>query len=102
MVRGLFPSAEQDAILALVERSVVFVTPTNVAETLDRESSDGAAWDLANLFLGSVGADQLGPDAPSLLGVSQQTTCYVTPAYFDEDEPFADFVVHEVARVFYN
>ena len=30
------------------------------------------------------------------------TTCYVSTAYFDEDDPFADFVVHEAAYIFHN
>ncbi|MEQ1564798.1 MAG: hypothetical protein ABMA64_04085 [Myxococcota bacterium] len=102
MVRGLFPRAEQDHVLALVERSVVFLTPDTVERVLRDESFDHDAWHLANLYLHSVGAPLLGPDAPRLLGLSQETTCYVTPGYFDDDSPFADFVVHEVAHIFHN
>src|SRR6185295_7759090 len=33
---------------------------------------------------------------------SEATTCYVSPDYFADDDPFADFVVHEVAHIFHN
>lgn len=34
LVRGLFPQAEQRAVLSLVESSVVFVTPGNISSVL--------------------------------------------------------------------
>ena len=102
MVRGLFPAAEQERVLALVEGSVHFVGPDNITELLQRAPFDGTAWDLANLYLGSVGAELLGPRATEALGMSQEATCYVTPTYLDEDPPFADYVVHEVAHIFHN
>lgn len=102
MVRGLFPRAEQDAVLALVERSVVFLSHDNIGRVLEEQSFDESAWGLANLYLGDVGAELLGPEAPAALGMSEGTTCYVTPAALDEDQPFADYVVHEVAHIFHN
>jgi hypothetical protein len=36
------------------------------------------------------------------VGLSESTTCYVSPAYFAADDPFADFVVHEAAHIFHN
>ena len=102
MVRGLFPRAEQDAVMALVERSVVFLAPSNIEEALREARWPRSAWDLANLYLGAIGADLLADDAPQILGISEETTCYVSPAYFDEEDPFADFVVHEVAHIFHN
>ncbi len=102
MVRGLFPRAEQDAVTALIERSVVFLTPSNIEEALREARFPRSAWDLANLYLGAVGADLLADDAPQILGISEETTCYVSPAYFDEEDTFADFVVHEVAHIFHN
>ncbi len=36
------------------------------------------------------------------MGVSQETTCYVSPEYFGENDPFADFIVHEAAHIFHN
>ena len=44
----------------------------------------------------------LGPEAPSLLGLSQETTCYVSADYFADDARFADYVIHEAAHVFHN
>ena len=103
MVRGLFPRAEQDAVLALVERSVVFLTPDNIDEILHKEMRwPGSAWTIANLYLGGIDAELLSEEAPRLVGFSQEATCYVSPAYFAEEDPFADFVVHEVAHIFHN
>jgi len=34
--------------------------------------------------------------------MSEETTCYVSPQYFAEADPFADFIVHEVAHIFHN
>ncbi|MCP3169947.1 hypothetical protein [Myxococcus qinghaiensis] len=102
MVRGLFPASEQGAVLSLLEKSVVFLTPANIAQVLLESSWLSTAWDLANLYLLSVGAELLGPEAPQLLGLSEHTTCYVSLAYFDEASPFADYLVHEAAHVFHN
>jgi hypothetical protein len=63
---------------------------------------DRSAWDLANLYLLSVGAKLLGKKGARIVGLSEETTCYVSPEYFAEDEPFADFIVHEAAHIFHN
>ena len=102
MVRGLFPKVEQDLVLGMLERSVIFVTGANIESLLLERSFDGSAWTLANLYLASVGAELLGEDAPRLVGVSEETTCYVSPEYFSQDDPFADFIVHEAAHIFHN
>ena len=34
MIRGLFPHAEREAVMTLLERSVVFLTPSNIEEVL--------------------------------------------------------------------
>jgi hypothetical protein len=102
MVRGLFPRAEQGAVLSTIEQSVVFVTGANVEPLLIEHGYDYSAWTLANLYLASVGAELLGEDAPRLVGLSEETTCYVSPDYFAEDDPFADFIVHEAAHIFHN
>lgn len=102
MVRGLFPRGEQDRVLATLERSAVFLTAANVDDVLMTARWDKTAWDLANLYLASVGAELLGEDAPQIVGLSEETTFYVSLEYFDEDDPFADFVVHEAADVFHN
>src|ERR1019366_9093551 len=102
MVRGLFLRSEQEAVLAAIEQSVVFLTSANVEPLLFKQSFDGSAWTLANLYLASVGARLLGEDAPLLVGLSEENTCFVSPEYFAEDDPFADFIVHEVAHIFHN
>jgi hypothetical protein len=102
MVRGLFPRAEQDVVLAVLEKSVVFLTGANIEALLLEHGFDHSAWALANLYLASLGADLLGDEAPRLVGVSEETTCYVSPEYFAEDDPFADFIVREAAHVFHN
>ncbi len=84
MVRGLFTKAEQDLVLAMLERSVIFVTGANIESLLLECSFDGSAWTLANLYLASVGAELLGEDAPCLVGVSEETT------------------FHEAAHIFHN
>lgn len=102
MVRGLFPRVEHDIVLELVEESVVFLAPANIQSVLLDCDWLSSAWNVANLYLGSIGAQLLGEDAPRIVGMSQHATCYVSPAYFADDDPFADFVVHEVAHIFHN
>jgi hypothetical protein len=102
MVRGLFPRAEQDAVLTMLERSVVFLTSANIEPLLSECSFDASAWTLANPYLASVGGELLGEDAPRLVGLSEETTCYVSLEYFSQDDPFADFIVHEAAHIFHN
>ena len=102
MVRGLFPKAEQDTVLSLLERSVVFLTSETIGPTLLGCEWLSSAWKLANLYLGSVGAELLGQDAPELVGYSEDTTCFVSLDYFRHEDPFADFVVHEIAHIFHN
>jgi hypothetical protein len=102
MVRGLFRRDEQKAVLAVLEKSVVFLTTENIEQVLLGCTWPHSAWDLANLYLGSVDAPLLGPDAPKIVGLSEETTCYVSLAYFADADPFADFVVHEAAHIFHN
>jgi len=102
MVHGLFPRAEQEAVLATLEQSVVFITSANIEQLLQGCSFDSTAWTLANLYLAGLGAELLAEDAPRLVGLSEEITCYVSPEYFAEDDPFADFIVHEVAHVYHN
>ena len=102
MVRGLFPNAEQDAMLRVLERSVVFLIPERIESILLGCTWLKTAWDLANLYLGSLGAELLAEDAPSIVGLSEETTCFVSLDYFTETNRFADFIVHEAAHVFHN
>ena len=102
MVRGLFPRAEQAAVLTTLAQSVVFLTSANIENLLIECSFDHTEWMLANLYLASIGAELLGADAPHLAGLSEETTCYVSAEYFSEDDPFADYIVHEAAHIFHN
>jgi len=102
MVRGLFRRREQEPVLNVLERSVIFLTPANIASILGEERWLHTAWGLANLFLGSIGAELLSPDAPSIVGLSEETTCYVSLEYFAHRDRFADFIVHEAAHIFHN
>lgn len=102
LVHGLFPQVEREAVIATLEKSVVFLTNESIERILLGQRWLRTAWDLANLFLGSVEADLLGPKAPAILGLSQETTCYVSAAYFSESEKMEDFVIHEAAHIFHN
>ena len=102
MVRGLFPKSEQDAVLRLLEQSIVIVTPANVEQILVETQWDHSAWVLANLYLGSIDAPPLSPEEGRLLGISEETTCYLSLDYLKHDDPLADYLVHEAAHVFHN
>lgn len=103
MVRGLFPRGELDLVLPVLLRSVVFLAPQNIEPVLLLGCAwPRTAWELANLYLGSLGAQLLSDEAPEVVGLSQATSCYVSFRYFDEQDPFTDFVVHEAAHVFHN
>jgi hypothetical protein len=102
MVRGLFHGTEQETVIAVLERSVVFLVPDTIEQVLRGQNWPRSAWDLANIFLGSFGAKLLSPNAPRVVGLSEETTCYVSMEYFATRQRFADFVVHEAAHVFHN
>ena len=102
MVHGLFPQIEREAVLCTLEKSVVFLTNESIERVLLGQSWLRTAWDLANLFLGSMDAELLGPEAPRILGLSQETTCYVSAEYFSERRKMEDFVIHEAAHIFHN
>ena len=102
MVRGLFPAREQEIVLRVLERSIVFLTTHNIERLLTETPWANTAWTLANLYLNGARAELLSEDAPRIVGLSEETTCYVSPAYFHESDPFADFIVHEAAHIFHN
>jgi len=102
MVRGLFPRKECDLVLALLEKSVVFLMPENIEEVI-RRADLNIGRQVANVYLASIGAELLAErDSRTVVGISVETTCYVSLEYFTEDDPFADFVVHEAAHIFHN
>ncbi len=102
MVRGLFPGCEQEAVLGVLERSVVVLTPDNICAVLEQAHWLHTAWDLANIYLGSIGAEPLGEEAAGIVGLSQETTCYLSTEYFRGNGRFSDFLVHEAAHIFHN
>ena len=101
MVNGLFRRDEREAVLSVLEKSVVFLSPENI-EALVREASLDTAWTISNMYLRSIGASPISENAPKAVGLSEETTCYVSLEYFTEKDPFADYVVHEAAHVFHN
>ena len=57
MVRGLFPALERQKVLDVAGR-VIFLTPDTVDTVLQTTPWLNTVWDLANLYLGSGGADR--------------------------------------------
>jgi hypothetical protein len=102
MVNGLLKGRERTVVLHLLASNIVFLTPANVARALESERWLSTAWDVANIYLESLNVPALSAQASNIVGLSQETTCYVSMAYFKETDPFADFVVHEAAHVFHN
>ncbi|WP_202636355.1 hypothetical protein [Rugosibacter aromaticivorans] len=102
MVQGLFPQRERMIVLERLERSVVFLTPATIANILEKTPWLKTAWNLANLYLTSFDAKRLSDDAPNIVGLSEETTCYVSVEYFDANNRFDDYVVHEAAHIFHN
>ena len=102
MVRGLFPRAEQDAVLATFEKSVVYVTSDTIEPIILQQMWDRSRGP-SRTCTSSVSARSCsGKRAARIVGMSEETTCYVSPEYFAEDDPFADFIVHEAAHIFHN
>ena len=102
MVRGLFLRKEQEAVLNLLEQSMVFLTPDTIETLIRKRGFLSTAWKLANIYFGSIGAETLSDEDGLIVGYQEETTCFVSMAYFDEDDPFADYVVHEAAHIFHN
>ncbi len=102
MVQGLFPADEQAVLMEMFSRSIVFLTPDNIASVIMQTPFASTAWNLANLYLLSCGAEPLSKEAPELVGLSEERTCYVSMTYFRSENRLNDFVVHEAAHVFHN
>ena len=102
MVRGLFLLAEQSTILDMLENSVVFLTPETIKSVLEKSSWLHTSWDLANLYLASIGAKMLADTEQEIVGLSEDTTCFVSMKYFSSDNLFEDYVIHEAAHIFHN
>jgi hypothetical protein len=102
MVRGLFPQKEQAIILDMLERSVVFLTPATINTVLEKAAWLKSAWNLANIYLASLDAKPLSESAPDIVGLSEETTCFVSMKYFGNNDPLEDYVIHEAAHIFHN
>jgi hypothetical protein len=102
MVQGLFPATEQRAVLEMLSGSVVFLTPDHIEVVLHTTPFLSTAWRLANLYLLSLDVKPLSDDAPTIVGLSEGTKCYVSTAYFHSNSRFDDFLVNEAAHVFHN
>jgi len=102
MVRGLFSRREQQAVLDVLAHSVVFLTPAIIEDVLNQSRYLKTAWILSNIYLASCGSERLSDDAPDLVGLSEDTTCYVSMDYFKPNGQFDDFVVHEAAHILHN
>ena len=102
MVQGFFPQKEQAVILNMLERSVVFLTPATINAVLEKAAWLKTAWDLANIYLASLDAKPLSESAPDIVGLSEETTCFVSMKYFSNNNPLEDYVIHEAAHIFHN
>ncbi|MDP2759789.1 MAG: hypothetical protein Q8O64_05200 [Sideroxyarcus sp.] len=102
MVQGLFPQKEQAVILNMLERSVIFLAPATINTVLEKAAWLKTAWDLANIYLASLDARPLSEIAPDIVGLSEETTCFVSMKYFSNNNPLEDYVIHEAAHIFHN
>ncbi len=104
MVIGLFTQDERPAIMRALEASVIFLTPDNIESVLRTATWLSTSWDLANLYLLEHQAEPLSPTAPQIVGLSEETTCYLGLDYLRhwDDDGFDDYLVHEVAHIFHN
>lgn len=102
MVQGLFPQNEQTIILDMLERSAVFLIPATISTVIKKAPWLSTAWNLANIYLSSLGTKTLSDETPAIVGLSEETTCYVSMEYFRNTNPFEDYVLHEAAHIFHN
>nr|WP_284504456.1 MULTISPECIES: hypothetical protein [unclassified Caballeronia] len=102
MVYGLFAAIEREVVLRTLVGGIVFLTPSNIVQVLTSERWLSTAWKLANIYLDSLGAIPPREVSARVVGMSQDTTCYVSLTYFRDTDPFADYVVHEAAHVLHN
>jgi hypothetical protein len=57
MVRAFFVKDEQEIVIDKLGQSIVFLTPNTIESVLRDTQWHSTAWNIANLFLGSVGSD---------------------------------------------
>lgn len=80
---------------------VKLVSPATIEKHIQEEPWLNTAWDMANLLFGSIGLRPLGRYR-RVLGFCPGNVCYVSLDYLRDDDPFADYVVHETAHVLHN
>jgi hypothetical protein len=102
MVDGLFPPVERPPVMRLLERAVVVLSPETIETVLAVQRWPYTAWQLANVYLGSLGRPGLDGQPVAVVGLSEETSCYIALTYFTEPDLFADFLVHEAAHIFHN
>ena len=69
-------------MLDLFEKSLVFVTHASIKQIVLETPSLFTAWQIANLYLGSLDLPGLDGQRVRLVGLSEGTTFYVSTAYF--------------------
>jgi hypothetical protein len=103
MARGFFSAAEREPVQRILEQSVIFLTADNIHGLIASSRWLSTAWKIANIYLDSVGAEPLRKDQPfQAVGLGEETASYISLKYFGEDDPFADYIVHEMAHLFHN
>jgi len=93
---------EQPVVLEALRDSTVMICADTIEGLILSETWPHTAWMLANMYLHSLGLEVLSPDATIAVGMSEHLRYFITPAYFSEEDPLADFIVHEAAHVFHN
>jgi len=104
MVTGIFNPEDQAVVLETLVNSIKFLTRDEAHRVLEESGWPKTSWDVARIWLDSIGAEPLSPGADGLLGLSENQRCYVSMRYFEdvEADPFADYVVHEAAHLLHN
>jgi hypothetical protein len=102
MISGLFPRVEHEVVLGVAERSIVFLTQEAAHQAIRETPFLSSARTIANTYLHSLGAPTLGDEPSQIVGLNLERECYVSMDYFADDDPFADYVTHEVAHIFHN
>lgn len=102
MISGLFSAADRPTVLETAARSILFLTREATHRAIRGVPFLESAWKIANMYLLNLGAPMLSHAAQAIVGLSEETRCYVSMDYFREQDPFANYVVHEVAHIFHN
>ena len=104
MVNGIFEPDDRPVVLETLVGSITFLTRDEVHRVLRESGWPRTNWDIARIWLDSIGAPPLAPDSDGLLGLSENQRCYVSLRYFDDlgSDDCSDYVVHEAAHLLHN